>query len=186
MRSLLPGALIFALCLPAAAATLEGVSLPDTITVAGKKLVLNGLGMREATVFKVDVYVCGLYLETKSKNPTNVIESEQAKRIHQKFVRDVDRDDIVGAWTDGIKKNALGKYAALEARTKKLNGWMSDVSEGDEMSYTYVPGKGIEVMVKGKVKGTIEGHDFAMAFFKIFVGATPPNPGLKNGMLGKG
>ena len=34
----------------------------------------------------------------------------------QYFVRDVDRDDIVYAWNDGLKKNSLGKYAALEAR----------------------------------------------------------------------
>ena len=34
---------------PAFAAKKEGVSMPDTVEVAGQKLVLNGLGVREAS-----------------------------------------------------------------------------------------------------------------------------------------
>src|SRR4051795_1175968 len=32
-----------------------GVQMPDTMSTQGHDLVLNGLGVREATVFKVDV-----------------------------------------------------------------------------------------------------------------------------------
>ena len=46
----------------APAAELAGVTMPDTDTVEGKTLKLNGLGLRKKMVFKV--YVAGLYLET--------------------------------------------------------------------------------------------------------------------------
>ena len=42
------------------AASLAGVTLPDTAQVAGTTLVLNGLGLRKK--FVVKVYVAGLYL----------------------------------------------------------------------------------------------------------------------------
>jgi hypothetical protein len=42
---------------------------------------------------------------------------------------------------------------------------------------------GIEVDVNGAVKGTIAGEDFARAFISIWLGAMPPNPELKSGLL---
>ena len=166
------------------AAKKEGVTLPDTVTVEGKDLVLNGLGVREATVFNVNVYVAGLYLEAKSSDGNAIAASEQVKRIDLVFVRDVDKDDITDAWASGFKKNG-GDMAALKDRLSKLNSWMSDIKEKDVLSFSYVPTKGVTVSLKGQVKGTIEGADFAKAVFSNFVGPNPPNKGLKNGLLGK-
>ena len=47
----------------ATAATKAGVTMPDSVTVETKTLSLNGLGLREATIFDVDGYVAGLYVE---------------------------------------------------------------------------------------------------------------------------
>lgn len=41
----------------------DGVTFPDRIGVNGAALTLNGLGTREATIFKVNGYVAALYLE---------------------------------------------------------------------------------------------------------------------------
>ena len=38
---------------PVRAASLAGVELPDTETVNGTRLVLNGMGLRQATVLRV-------------------------------------------------------------------------------------------------------------------------------------
>lgn len=157
-----------------------GVIMPNTIKVADKTLTLNGMGIREATVFMVDVYVAGLYLEKKSKDAKAIIASESAKRIVMKFVRDVDRDDLVKAWKQGF-----GRSAALKDRVKKLNSFMTDVEERDSMVFTYIPGKGTEVAIKGKSKGVLPGADFGSALFKIWLGPNPPNEGLRTGMLGK-
>ncbi len=40
---------------PAAAKELAGVNMPDTVSIGGKTLKLNGLGLRKKAIFKVYV-----------------------------------------------------------------------------------------------------------------------------------
>ncbi|GMV40334.1 MAG: hypothetical protein AMXMBFR64_20500 [Myxococcales bacterium] len=166
------------------ARTKEGVTMPDEVVLEGKKVVLNGMGLREATALNVDVYVAGLYLENKSSDGRAIAESNETKRLVLRFVRDVDGDDISSAWTEGFKKNSAAAVPALQARINKLNGWMQDVEDGQSLVFNYIPGKGLQVIVDGAKKGFIEGEDFQKAFFLIFLG-DPPNAGLKSGLLGK-
>ncbi len=176
---------LLGVAMPASARTLEDITMPDTITVAGKKLVLNGMGIREATIFKVDVYVAGLYLEHKTHDPKEVVESNQVKRLVLHFVRDVDRDDVVDAYKESFRKNNPKTYGAIKDKVARFLKMMSGIDDGQEMVYTIVPGKGVEVVIKGKRKGVIEGDDFARAFLRIWFGPHPPNSGLKKGLLGR-
>lgn len=170
---------------PAAGGELAGVTLPDQIAVDSKTLVLNGLGLREATMLKVDVYVAGLYLEKKSSDPGEITGSEQAKRLVLKFVRSVGRAEIVKAWNEGFEKSAGQSKAALQERIAAFNSWMSDMPIGATLSFTYLPGTGVQVEVRGETRGTLSGPDFAQALFGIWLGQSPPNPGLKEGLLGR-
>lgn len=160
------------------------VKMPDQMTVGGKKLVLNGMGIREATMFNVNVYVAGLYLEKKTGDANEVVNSEQVKHISLHFVRDVDKSDITEAWSTQFKKNGAD-MAKLKDSINKLNSWMDEMEDGDRMWFTYEPGKGLSVSVHGKAMGLIPGADFGRAFFAIWFGPSPPNKGLKSGMLGK-
>lgn len=169
---------------PAAAGTLAGVVLPDQVTVDSRTLVLNGMGLREATLLKVDVYVAGLYLEAKSSDADAIVRSDQAKRLVMKFVRAVAAKDLVKAWNEGFGKSASGSLTALKDRIATFNSWMSDMPVGSTLSLTSVPGAGVEVEVQGEAKGTVPGADFAEALFRIWLGPSPPNPGLKEGLLG--
>lgn len=162
----------------------DGVKMPDQIPVAGKTVVLNGMGTREATMFNVNVYVAGLYLEKKTQSAESIISSEQIKVLHLIFVRDVDRGDITEAWSTQFKKNGAD-MAKLKTQIDQLNGWMAAMEEGDAMTFTYVPQKGLNVVVKKAQKGLIPGADFGQAFFAIWFGKSPPNKGLKSGLLGK-
>ncbi len=159
-----------------------GISLPDTQEVAGNILVLNGIGIREATIFNVDVYVAGLYIKAKTKSAAEIINAKNPKKILMHFVRDVEAAKITDAYTEGFKKNG-GK--ALAAKVNKLNSWVVDMKEGDRMAIVYVPGKGTHLVVKGKKTATVAGDKFAEVLFKIFFGPNPPNSDLKEGMLGK-
>lgn len=160
-----------------------GVTMPDTAEVGGKTLQLNGMGIREATVLNIDVYVAGLYLETKSQDANAILNSKENKRLVLKFVRDVDQSDVTKAWLDGFERNAPNQMAALKARIDTINSWMSAMKVGQSMAFTYSGGK-VEVSVNGVSKGAIQGDDFARAFFSIWLGK-PPNRGLKKGLLGK-
>ena len=165
------------------AAKKSGVEMSDTVNVAGQILKLNGLGTREATIFAIDVYVAGLYVPTPSKDPKVLMTSNVPKKLVLQFVRDVDADDITGAFTDSFKRNKFGDN--IKAQLKRLNGWMTDMKDGQSMSFTYVPDKGLTVEVNGKVKGVVAGRDFHSSFLAIWLGANPPNSGLKRGLLGK-
>lgn len=168
----------------APARQVAGVNMPDRMQVAGKTLVLNGMGIRKATFLKVKVYVAGLYLEARSKDAATIIRSTQQKRLVLQFTRDVTRDQITEAWTEGFTKNAGKALPSLKPRIAQLNGWMPNLRERDSLTFTYVPATGVEVRVNGAVKGTIPGDDFARALWSIWLGNEPPNEDLKTGLLG--
>lgn len=162
-----------------------GVTMPDTVTVAQKPLVLNGMGLREATFLKVDVYVAGLYLEKVSSDPAQIISSNQTKRIVLKFVRDVDHDDIVKAWHDGFKGNATVPLEKIKPYEARLDAWMPSFADGDTLTFTSIPGEGVSVDVNGVRKGVLKDDDFAKSLFAIWLGPKPPTGDLKKGLLGK-
>jgi hypothetical protein len=166
------------------AGTLQGITMPDQVTVEGKTLVLNGMGLREATILKVSVYVAGLYLENKSQDADAILKSNQVKKIDLHFLRDVKADQLRDAWKEGFDKNCPKPCTVLQERLATLNSYMSDMKNGDAMSFTFLPGR-VDVAVKGKTMGSISGDDFAKVLLSIWLGPSPPNKALKLGMLGK-
>jgi len=166
------------------AGELSGVSLREQATVEGKALVLNGMGVRKAYGI-AKVYVAGLYLEAKSSDSAEILGSDSTKRIELRFVRDVGRQDIVKAWTEGFEKNAGAALASLQDRLDTLNRAMLDLKEKDSLAFSSLPGKGVVVEVNGKVAATIPGADFAKVLFAIWLGPEPPNAALKEGLLGR-
>lgn len=163
---------------------MNGIEYPNAIAVNGVDLVLNGLGKREATIFKVDVYIAALYLENPDTDGYAICESEETKRLILHFVRDVSGGDIGNAWAEGFMKNSGDDITIYESRIATLNSWMVEMNDGERMMFTYIPGTGLEISVKGTVMGTIEGSDFASVFFSIWLGDDPPNGGLRDGLLG--
>ena len=162
----------------------KGVSFPDQAQVEGSNLTLNGLGLRKATALKISVYVAALYVAKSSSDPNALLASDTPTELVLQFVRNVGADDIRKGWSEGFENNAKGELPALKERIAELNGWMGDVKTGDRLTFIRKPGTGLQVDVKGAVKGTIKGDDFAKAFLSIWLGANPPNPEVKAGLLG--
>jgi hypothetical protein len=163
-----------------------GVQMPDSMSLMGQSLVLNGLGVREATVFNVNVYVAGLYLPQRSSDPAKILRADEPKVVRMVFVHDVTRDQMQKAWREGFEKNAGPNASALGPRIDQFLALMTDQKKGDTLTFTDVPGSGVEVRAGNQLKGTIPGDDFAQALFRVWLGPNPPNAGLKEGMLGKG
>ena len=55
---------------------------------------------------------------------------------------------------------------------------------GQQLTFVRLPHAGVQVLVNGVPRGTIEGDDFSRALMSIWLGAAPPNPELKSGLLG--
>ena len=185
MRKAIVYLLAVSAAIPIGAAQLAGVTLPDQAEVGGRELVLNGLGLREATVLMVDVYVAGLYVEKKSSDPAAILPADQAKQLVMRFVRSVGKEKLTEAWTEGFDKNAGDQRAALASGLATLNGAMTDVKKEDRITLTYFPGTGVTVSVKGKDAAVIPGDDFQRVLFSIWLGPTPPNVSLREGLLGR-
>jgi len=82
-RFLSLGALAVMVCAVAQGRECSGVSFSEQLQSEAGPLVLNGLGMRQATVFKVDVYVGALYLTkptTDAKAITNISSTKEVPR----------------------------------------------------------------------------------------------------------
>ena len=162
----------------------KGVNFPDQAQVDSSNLSLNGLGLRQATMLKVNVYVAALYVAKTSSDPNALLASTAPSELILQFVRDVGAEDLRKGWTEGFEKNSKDQLPALKERIATLNGWMGDVKTGQRLIFVHKPGAGIEVNVNGAVKGIVKGDDFAKAFLSIWLGADPPNPEIKAGMLG--
>jgi hypothetical protein len=160
----------------------KGVNFADQVQVDGSALSLNGLGLRQATAFKVNVYVAALYVPKVSSDPA-VLLAGAPKQLVLHFVRDVGSDDLKKAWNESFEKNAKAELPALRDRLGTFNGWMSDMKTGQRLTFVQKSGVGVEVNVNGSAKGTIKGDDFAKALFSIWL-ADPPNPEIKAGLLG--
>ena len=162
----------------------QGVNFPEQTQVQASPLTLNGLGLRQAMMLKVNVYVAALYVAQQSTDANAILASNTPKQLVLHFVRDVDGADLKKAWEEGFANNAKAQLPALKERIEQLKGWMVHMQSGQQLTFTHKPGAGIEVNVHGKVQGTVEGDDFARAFLSIWLGPQPPNPGLKAGLLG--
>ncbi len=183
MKRIAGSVVVACIVLPALAGELSGVKFPDQIQLDGRALVLNGLGLRKAYGI-AKVYVAGLYLERKSADAGQILGDDVVRRIELRFVRNVGRDDIVKAWTEGFEKNAGAGLPALQERLGMLNRAMPDLREGDVLAFSAIPERGTVVEVKGKAEATIPGADFARVLFAIWLGPNPPNTALREGLLG--
>jgi hypothetical protein len=159
-----------------------GVKLPDTVSVEGKTLKLNGAGIRKKLIVKV--YVAALYVETPSKDAATLVSSTQVKSMRLHMLRDVEGPKISGAIVEGFENNSSAALPQLKPRLDQLAKLIPDVKQGDEIDLTFVPDKGTQVSVRGTATGTIEGRDFADALFSVWLGPNPVQADLKQALTG--
>ena len=186
MRKMAVALLVAILGCPALwAASLEGVSLPDEVTVGSSTLHLNGMGLRKKMVFKI--YVAGLYLESPTSDAAAAVTAGGVKRIVMHFLSNkATKKRMDEAWVEGFEANSPGDFKTLAERVQKFVGFFGDMKEGDVIECTVIPGTGTLVSFNGSEKGTIDGADFGAALLRIWLGPNPPSEDLKNGMLGAG
>lgn len=166
----------------ALAATLAGVTMPDTATVGTEPVVLNGLGLREK--YTIDIYVGGLYLRNPTRSGTAAIAADEPKRVVMQFIyRAVTRQQMLDTFYEGFGDAAKGAHADSVA---KMQSWVpaDGVKRGDRIAFDYAPGAGTTMTLNGRALGNIPGAEFMKLVFGIFLGPRPPTEALKAGLLG--
>ncbi len=165
---------------------LDGVSMPDSVTLSGTDipLALNGMGYRTKFVF--DIYVGALYTESKVSSQQAVHELTGPKRVVMHMVYDeVSHEKMADAWNDGFEdNNSEEQFEKLKARLKVFISYFPDFKKGDEVLLDYIPEVGTRVTISGEEKGVIEGADFSTALLDVWLGEEPADDDLKDAMLG--
>jgi hypothetical protein len=153
----------------ALARQVDGIEFPETATVGGVVLPLNGVGIRERYFF--DIYAVA-------------IGSDVCKRIDLRFVyRHVTRQQAVDALRWRLMESPAA--ASIKDQVETFVGWLGDFDRGDEIVFDYAPGVGTTVRLKGEAKGMMPGAAFMRTVWSIFLGESPITESLKRGMLGK-
>jgi hypothetical protein len=183
MRSIAAAALALAIPSLALARQVGGVDFPDTVSVSGQDLRLNGAGVRKK--FVVKVYAGGLYLAQPSRDAAAIVSSDEPKRVRMVFLRDVDKGKIMETYREGFQANSAGPgLDALLAKLESIAPAIVDMRRGGEMFVTYVPGQGTTVAAAGGKPVTVEGKEFAEAMFRNWLGPKPADTDLKKAFLG--
>jgi hypothetical protein len=166
---------------------LDDVTLPDSVTLDGTDvpLQLNGMGYRTKFIF--DIYVGGLYTDSRVKSRDAVQALKGPKRVVMHMVYDeVERKKITDGWNNGFEENNSEKQLdKLQARLTIFNSYFPDLKKNDVLLFDYIPATGTRVTINGEVKGIIEGADFYTALLDVWLGEEPADDDLKDAMLGE-
>lgn len=171
--------------MPAAAAELDGVSLPGSTTVAGRQLVLNGIGLRTYSVLGVHIYVAGLYLEQRSSDPGAILRSPGVKLLDVRFLRDVEAGDARRSWRQGLENNCPLPCRLPPQEVAQFLAAVPSVHRGDSSTLLFTP-RGLEVTFNGRAYGTVTDPLFVQVVLASFIGVAPSSPALKRELLGGG
>lgn len=170
------------------AAELQGVKLPDSATVDGKTLSLNGMGLREVHKFgfPVKVYVAGLYLEKKNSDSEALIKNDETKKLIMQFLRAVDREALNDAFRKGYEDNCVMACDKKKEQFKLFAQNVVSVRKDNQIALTFYKDK-IEIDTNGPnaKKETIKNADLARNMLAVFINKkAPPTEELRKGLLG--
>lgn len=181
---------MFLLCvsMQAGAATLEGITLEDSVQVGNTRLALNGAGVRSIVFFKM--YAVGLYLaEKKSQTAAAVFADTRPKRIAlHVLVGEGDLERFLSGFRKGMEKNhSAAELTVLRERMTafdKLFDNYKTVKRADVIAFDWVPAEGTRVTLNGAELGRIAGEDFYRALLMIWLGDKAVSEDLKTALLG--
>jgi len=164
---------------------ISGVNLPDIFEVGGKKLVLNGAGVR--TKFFIELYVGGLYLVQENHDAGKIIEADEPMAIRLHIVSSkITSEKMEKATREGFVKATGGNVAPIQSQIENFISVFRDkIKENDVYDLVYLPDKGVEVYKNAKYISVTPGLNFKQALFGIWLSEKPAQKSLKKKMLGE-
>jgi Chalcone isomerase-like len=167
--------------LPAWAATIEGVTFPERHQIDNTTLLLNNVGLLRYRIV-INAYVAALYLGEGVRS--DAVLTDVPKRLELRYFWAIVGPDFGKAADKILAENVSAETLhSLRSRIERLHALYEDVNPGDRYSLTYIPGRGTELALNGSAKGTIEGADFAAAYFAIWLGQKPLDRSLRDQLL---
>ncbi|MEZ6014792.1 MAG: chalcone isomerase family protein [Planctomycetota bacterium] len=176
------------------------------------QLSLTGTGIREKTIFAVNVYSYGLYIDSKKAREllakwqgkkakelqkddafyTALMDDAITKELRIKFCRNVDADDVRSAFEDSLAPRIL-EYKKDEKGTKEeklavLEEFrklftLDKVKDGNVLRFAWHPGGKLHSSINGEVQAVIESKALCWALFDVYLGKKPISSGGKKRLV---
>jgi hypothetical protein len=186
---LLAATLLAATFQTAHALDIHGVTVRDSVQLAGKTLPLNGAGTRYFVFFKV--YVAALYLPQKTSNPQLALDMPGPKELRLVMLRDVTGKELGDKLTEGIQNNVTQEeFTGLIPSMVRLGGLFAqqrNLKAGDIVTLRFIPGQGTTIEIDGVPSGAPYAEpNFFKDLLKIWLGKDPAEVRLKSALLGDG
>ena len=154
-----------------------------TLKVNNQTLTFNGGGIREKYGF-IDLYTCGLYLKSTTKDASKVIHNDEEMALRIVIVSSLVTNELfIEALEEGLKNSTSGKYTQTDISDFK-KCLTEDFKIGDEVILKYIPNKGVSIFKNGEERGNIGALSFKKALFAIWLGGNPADDSLKDDLLG--
>jgi hypothetical protein len=169
----------------AADRVIAGVGFPEEKTIDGKALKLNGVALR--TKFFIKVYAGGFYLENPTNDAEEAINSEQIKHFHLHYLTSkATAEKLQHGFKEAITKaNPPELVQKYQNEIERYASWLDqDMAPGATSIATYIPGKGLTLVFKGREQGTIASPEFAKMYFRYNLGEKADKK-LRQGYLGE-
>jgi len=170
--------------LAARAAVLAGVDLPDHLTAAGVELTLNGAALRTATIFRLPVYVAGLYLKQPTHDAQQIVASPQPKLLRFVFLRNIGVDKVRNAWRQSLDRNCTTPCQLPDGEVSEFINRLPAVKTGETADVVFTP-QGVDFAVNGHSLGWVTDPVFVRVILLGYVGPHASSPSVRNGILGK-
>lgn len=163
------------------AAEIKGVRFDDQININSVELNLSGVAvLKWAMLF--DVYAGAFYLQVDV--PGGEWTKDVAKKLELSYFRKIKAQGFAGASDKLLRENLdPTAYQALSDRLATFYRFFRDVKPGDRYSINYIPGSGTELRFNDKAIGSVPGHDFAVAYFGLWLGSNPINKDFRDRLL---
>jgi len=189
LKKLVPLGLIALACATSVhAIEVGGVNVPDTATVAGKELKLNGAGMR-AIVILGKYYAIGLYLGEKKTTPADIQAVAGPRRVALHIQKEISSDELGQLFITSMNKNSTkeekAKVVGQTVKFGEMFASMEPVKKGDIVTLDWVPGTGTVTQLNGKKIGEVlPDIAFFNAVLRIWLGDMPAQESVKRELLG--
>jgi hypothetical protein len=164
----------------------SGRLFPVHLSVPGRATVhrLTGVGIRTRTIFKVQVYAFGLYLDSAGA-ATQLAEWEGkpprfGKSLRLVMTRDVDGTDMADAF-DGALRPRISHWtdstgvAGGEEALATFRGYFSvdRLRKETELVFSWLPGDTLVTAIGGEAAGVLRDPALAWALFDVYLGEDP-------------
>ncbi|WP_122316845.1 chalcone isomerase family protein [Pseudomonas cichorii] len=138
------------------------------------------VGSGDFSVFGFRIYSARLW------SPAQPFVADAPMALELTYHRSIDRDDLVDASIDEIKRIRGSAVSAgqLSAWRQQMQQSFVDVEPGMKITGVYLPGREARFYAGEELQHVVQDGEFAKAFFAIWLDPKTRNPELREQLLG--